>query len=114
LEPVHSNLAEEVIANARQAAFGDPRFPTVKVDELGRITYSVDVLGEPEPAADERDLDPKVFGVIVRAGRRVGVLLPDIEGIDTAQVQVDIARRKAGIGPNEPVELYRFRVERYT
>ena len=50
----------------------------------------------------------------MRAGRRVGVLLPDIEGIDTAQVQVDIARRKAGIGPNEPVELYRFRVERYT
>ena len=114
LEPVHSNLAEEVISNARQAAFGDPRFLPVSPDELGAITYSVDVLGEPEPVADEGDLDPQLFGVIVRSGRRVGVLLPDIEGINTAAVQVNIARRKAGIGPDEPVELYRFTVNRYT
>ncbi|NLA59069.1 MAG: AmmeMemoRadiSam system protein A [Firmicutes bacterium] len=114
IEPVHSSLVEEVIANARQAAFADPRFPPVRPHELGRITYSVDVLGEPEPVTDESRLDPKVFGVIVRAGRRVGVLLPDITGVDTAKAQVDIARRKAGIRADEPVELYRFKVDRYT
>jgi len=114
IEPVHSSLAEEVISNARQAAFADPRFLPVRAFELNRITYSVDVLGEPEPVDDERQLDPRIYGVIVRSGRRVGVLLPDIEGIDTAKTQVDIARRKAGIRPDEPVELYRFRVIRYT
>ena len=91
-----------------------PCFLPVRAFELNRITYSVDVLGEPEPVDDERQLDPRIYGVIVRSGRRVGVLLPDIEGIDTAKTQVDIARRKAGIRPDEPVELYRFRVIRYT
>ena len=114
LEPVHSNLAEEVISSARQGRLWRSPLLPVSPDELGAITYSVDVLGEPEPVADEGDLEPQLFGVIVRSGRRVGVLLPDIEGINTAAVQVNIARRKAGIGPDEPVELYRFTVNRYT
>jgi AmmeMemoRadiSam system protein A len=114
IEPVHASLAEEVIANARQAAFGDPRFLPVRDYELPMLSYSVDVLGEPEAVADEGELDPEIFGIIVKAGRRVGVLLPGIEGVSTPAAQVDIARRKAGIGPDEPVKLYRFRVDRYT
>jgi AMMECR1 domain-containing protein len=73
----------------------------------------VDVLTPPEPIQSMDQLDPKRYGVIVRSGWRRGLLLPDLEGVDTVEYQVDIARRKAGIGPQEPVELYRFEVKRY-
>jgi AMMECR1 domain-containing protein len=72
----------------------------------------VDVLHPPEPAT-LNDLDPFTYGVIVACGWRRGLLLPDLEGVDTAQMQIDIAMRKAGIRPGEPIELERFRVERY-
>ncbi|WP_338824142.1 hypothetical protein MHOCP_22560 [Moorella humiferrea] len=110
--PTRANLAEEIIYNALAAGLEDPRFPPVTVEELPELTYSVDVLGEPEPAT-MADLDPRVYGVIVSCGRRRGLLLPDLEGIDTAQEQVAIARQKAGIKPNEPYRLERFKVTRY-
>jgi len=75
--------------------------------------YSVDVLSEPEPISGPDELDPKKYGVIVRRGGRVGLLLPDLDGIDTVERQISIARRKAGIGEREPVELERFEVTRY-
>jgi AMMECR1 domain-containing protein len=74
----------------------------------------VDVLSPPEPVQSLADLDPKRYGVIVESGWRRGLLLPDLEGVDTVEYQVDIARRKAGIGRNEPVQLYRFSVRRFT
>jgi hypothetical protein len=40
-------------------------------------------------------------------------LLPDLDGVDTVEYQVDIARRKAGIGPKEPIQLSRFHVQRH-
>jgi AmmeMemoRadiSam system protein A/AmmeMemoRadiSam system protein B len=114
IEPQRDTLAEELIANAVSAATRDPRFPPVSVDELSRLRYSVDILSEPEPASFE-DLDPNRYGVIVEdeAGVRRGLLLPDIEGVETAAQQVQIASRKAGIATNEPVRLYRFRVDRF-
>jgi AmmeMemoRadiSam system protein A len=114
VEPVCASLAEELIANAVSAATRDPRFPPVSAQELPRLRYSVDVLSEPEQARFE-DLDPKNYGVIVEdeAGTRRGLLLPDIEGVDTASQQVEIAARKAAISPREPVRLYRFRVRRF-
>jgi AMMECR1 domain-containing protein len=81
--------------------------------ELGDIVYSVDVLSPAEPISGPEELDPKRYGVIVRRGERVGLLLPDLEGIDTAEEQISIARRKAGIGLDVPVELERFEVTRY-
>lgn len=113
IAPTYSTLAHEVIANARQAAVADPRFAPVQLEELAQIKYSVDVLGEPEPVDSIKDLDPKTFGVVVEAGARRGLLLPDLEGIDSAESQVAIARRKAGIRPDEPIQLYRFEVQRY-
>ncbi|HVG29951.1 MAG TPA: AmmeMemoRadiSam system protein A [Pyrinomonadaceae bacterium] len=115
VEPMRPNLAEELIANAVSAATRDPRFPPVSAEELPRLRYSVDVLSEPEPAQFE-DLDPKDYGVIVEdeAGTRRGLLLPDIEGVETAAQQVQIAARKAGISPRETVRLYRFRVRRFS
>jgi AmmeMemoRadiSam system protein A len=113
IEPGRDTLFEEVIANAISAATSDPRFVPVTVEELSNLRYSVDVLYTPEETAME-DLDPAVFGVIVEdaAGRR-GLLLPDIPGIDDAEQQVEIASRKAGIPRDEPVRLWRFRVERF-
>lgn len=107
------SVAEEVIRNAIEAATRDPRFPPVLKDELGELEISVDVLGEPEPASSVKDLDVKRFGVIVKSGHRRGLLLPNLEGVDSPEEQIAICRRKAGIGPEEPVELFRFEVRRY-
>ena len=73
----------------------------------------MDVLTNPEPVADESQLDPKKYGVIVECGWRRGLLLPDLEGVDSVDYQIDICRQKGGIGPEEPVKLYRFEVKRY-
>ena len=115
VEPTRASLAEELVENAVSAATRDPRFPPVSAQELPRLRYSVDVLSEPEPAQFE-DLDPKEYGVIVEdeAGTRRGLLLPDIEGVETAAQQLQIAARKAGISPRESVRLYRFRVRRFS
>jgi AmmeMemoRadiSam system protein A/AmmeMemoRadiSam system protein B len=114
IEPVKETLAEELISNAVSAATRDPRFPPVTPAELEHLRYSVDVLSEPEPARFE-ELDPALYGVIVedQAGLHRGLLLPDIEGIETATQQVEIAMRKAGIAPGTPLKLSRFRVERF-
>ncbi len=113
LEPTRASVADEVIQNAISAATRDPRFPAVQPSELKELEISVDVLTPAEPIASIDELDPKRYGVIVQSGWRRGVLLPDLEGVDTAEYQVSIARRKAGIGPEEPVQLYRFEVKRY-
>ncbi|HYN85747.1 MAG TPA: AmmeMemoRadiSam system protein A [Pyrinomonadaceae bacterium] len=114
IEPDKRTLAEEIVTNAAHAATRDPRFPPIGETELSNLRYSVDVLHAPEPAEFE-DLDPSLYGVIVEdeAGRRRGLLLPDIEGVETAAQQVQIAARKAGIAPGQSVRLYRFRVQRF-
>jgi len=112
-EPAAPNVAEEIIQNAISSATRDPRFPPVAPDELEHLEYSVDVLTTPKPVADKSRLDPKKYGVIVECGFRRGLLLPDLEGVDTVDYQIDICRQKAGIAPDEPVKLYRFEVKRY-
>lgn len=114
IEPAKETLAEEIIVNAIHAATRDPRFEPVSAEELPTLRYSVDVLEPPEPARFE-DLDPVEYGVIVedQIGARRGLLLPNIEGIETADQQVQIAARKAGIRPDTPLRLQRFRVRRF-
>ena len=114
IEPAKETLAEEVIMNAVNAATRDPRFVPIAADELSSLRYSVDILGVPEPTSFE-DLDPAIYGVIVEdeSGEFRGLLLPDIEGVDTAARQVEIAARKAGISARSPLKLFRFRVDRY-
>jgi AmmeMemoRadiSam system protein B/AmmeMemoRadiSam system protein A len=113
IEPDEANIAQEIIRNAVQSSTQDPRFNPVKPEELPELVYSVDVLTEPEPVNSERDLDPQKYGAIVEAGWRRGLLLPDLEGVDTVQRQLEICRMKAGIGAEERVKLYRFEVKRY-
>jgi len=113
IRPAQDNLAAEIMANAIQAATADPRFNPVSPEELSMLQFSVDILEEPERIDSKDKLDPEVYGVIVRSGYRTGLLLPNIDGVDSVDEQVAIAKRKAGIELNEEVELYRFRVTRY-
>ena len=112
-QPTCAHVAEEVIRNAISAATRDPRFAPVQPNELVELDISVDVLSPPEAIQSLDQLDPKRYGVIVQSGSRRGLLLPDLEGVDSAEQQVGIARRKALIDPREPVHLYRFEVKRY-
>ncbi len=113
IAPTEPSLAQEVINNAISAATRDWRFWPVNPSELADLEIDVSVLYPPEPIDSTAQLDPKHYGVIVQRGGRRGLLLPDIEGVDDVETQVGIARQKAGIGPHEPVKLYRFRVEKY-
>lgn len=107
-------LAEEIVANAISAATRDPRFPPIREEELGSLEISVDVLGEAEPIESESALDVKRYGVIVEKGYRRGLLLPDLDGVDTVEDQIAIAKRKAGIREEErDVKMYRFEVIRH-
>lgn len=119
IQAAHENVAREVIENAIAAASRDPRFHAVEEHELKDLDVKVDVLGEPEPVGGVEDLDPKRYGLIVQSLRhpwKRGLLLPDLEGIDTAEKQLHWTRyHKAGItDPDEPVQLFRFEVKRYT
>ncbi|MBN1152410.1 MAG: AmmeMemoRadiSam system protein A [Dehalococcoidia bacterium] len=112
-EPTRENVAVEIVSNAISSATQDPRFRPVTPAELPELEYSVDVLTSPEPVSGPEELDAKRYGVIVEAGWRRGLLLPDLDGVDSVQQQIEICRMKAGIGARESVRLYRFEVKRY-
>ena len=111
--PTTDCVSDEVIRLAVEAGTKDPRFNPVEADELCELKYTVDILSKPEKAAIE-DLDVKRYGVIVSNGYRRGLLLPDLEGVDTIEYQLAIALNKAGISPDENFEIERFTVERHT
>lgn len=112
--PTRATLAEEICANAVSAGCRDPRFAPVEPDELPELVYDVDVLSAPEDISGPGELDPARYGVIVSCGGRRGLLLPDLDGIDTPEEQVRIAARKGGIDPTEPGVTYqRFTVTRH-
>lgn len=112
-EPTRKSVAEEIVYNAISSATCDPRFSPVRVSELDDLQYSVDILTQPEPVRGPDELDPAVYGVIVESGFKRGLLLPDLEGVNTAEEQIRICKMKAGISDGEPVQLYRFMVRRY-
>jgi AMMECR1 domain-containing protein len=104
----------ETIVNAISAATKDPRFYPVEENELEELVYSVDVLSCPEKVKDISELEPRKYGVIVVHGHKRGLLLPDLEGVDTVEEQLSIVKMKADILPHEEIEIYRFEVRRYT
>lgn len=113
IQAVQSCLAQEIIENAVSASVRDPRFSPIEPEELEYLVISVDVLGETEKISSPEELDTKKYGVIVTKGRKRGLLLPNLEGIDTVEEQIAIAKQKAGIGAREEVELERFEVVRH-
>jgi len=113
IAPATGNIAHEIIQNAVSAGLKDPRFGQVTEQELPLLTYKVDVLATPEKIAGQNGLDVKRFGVIVSSGPKRGLLLPNLDGIDTVEEQIAIARKKGGISENEPISLERFEVVRH-
>lgn len=113
IQSTRDTLEEEIVYNAIQAACTDPRFPPVTEEELDVLDVCVSILHDAERVASLAELDPSTYGVIVSAGGRRGLLLPDIEGIDTAEMQVSIAMQKGCIAPGEPVVLERFQVDKH-
>ena len=113
IAPTCENLAWEIVQNAISACSRDPRFSPVRPNELDELEYSVDVLGAPEPVDSPAALDPKTYGVIVSCGGRRGLLLPDLDGVDSVEAQLSIALQKGGIRENEPYKIERFKVVRH-
>ena len=110
--PTTDSVANEIIRNAIQAALADPRFLEVTEGELVDIDISVDVLTDPIKATKE-ELNPKIYGVIVSKGQNRGLLLPDLEGINTVEEQLSIACQKGEIDPNGDYDIEKFEVIRY-
>ena len=111
--PVQDSIAEEIISNAISAVSRDPRFNPVREDELSLLEINVDILGKPEYIDGPDKLDVKRYGVIVTCGSKCGLLLPDLEGVDTVDYQIKIAMQKGGIDPSDDYRLQRFEVIRY-
>jgi len=111
--PQRKNIAEEIIRNAVSSGFEDPRFEPVENYELDDLVYSVDILTEPEPVKSLDELNPKEYGIIVQKGYRKGLLLPNLDGIETIYDQINIALKKAGINPDEDYNIEKFKVVRH-
>lgn len=107
-EPRERNLRTEIARSAVAAAFSDPRFPPLRLEEIDRLDITVYLLGPPELVHEVVDLDPARYGVIVESGGRRGLLLPAIPGISTVDHQLEIAMNKAGIDSLDDAVLYRF------
>jgi len=112
-DPTGPSIAEETVSSAIAAATRDPRFDPVSRSELDELEYHVDILSHPEPVENVSQLDAGKYGVIVESGWRRGLLLPDLEGVNTVEEQIRICRMKAGIGPDDPIRLFRFEVKRH-
>jgi AmmeMemoRadiSam system protein A len=112
ITPFCKTLAEEVAECACAAAFADPRFPPINLHEFDTVRFEISLLGPLSPAESIAQLDAKRFGVVVSSGFKRGLLLPDLDGVDTVEMQIDIARRKAGIGRHEAITIQKFEIER--
>lgn len=113
VSPTTDSIAHEISRNAVSAGTGDPRFYPVQENELEELQYSVDILRSPEAIEDANQLDVKKYGVIVRSGYKSGLLLPNLEGVDTVEEQLDIVLQKAGISKGESYKMERFEVIRH-
>ena len=111
--PNQDNLAKEIIQNSVNAAIRDPRFKPVTIEELDQLLFSVDVLTPLEPVDKPEQLNPRQYGLSIKHEGRQGILLPDLEGIDTVQRQIDLCLKKGNIKKNAAYQMYRFEVERY-
>jgi AmmeMemoRadiSam system protein A len=113
LTPTEPTLADAVINTAVASAVDDPRFPPMTPPELAGLEIKIDVLSPLERVTDIDQLDEKIYGVVIQSGKRRAVLLPDIAAINSVARQLEMVRRKAQLGPDEPADLFRFTVTRY-
>lgn len=113
LEPTTSNIGYEIVQNAISSATKDTRFNPVTIDEVEKLTCSIDVMGEPDIIHNVSELDPSKYGIIVKCGMRQGLLLPNLHGVTTVEEQIAVAKSKAHVAPEEYVEIYKFETRRY-
>jgi AmmeMemoRadiSam system protein A len=115
--PTKENIAKEIISNAIAAASQDFRFGPIQKEELPHLSYTVYLLSEPEPIKNIKELNPKKYGIIVKtvaSPQKSGLLLPDLEDVDTIEEQISIACQKAGIDlTEEKILIYKFTVKKY-
>lgn len=112
--PIKENIAQEIIHNAIATATEDYRFGPIQKEELPHLSYIVYLLNEPELVKNTKELDPKKYGIIIKTGQKSGLLLPNLEGVDTIEKQISIACQKGGIDPTkERIIIQRFTVEKY-
>ena len=107
------SIASEIIHNAISAAVKDFRFDPITEDELDELDISVDILGDSEDINSKDELDVKRYGVIVYTDTKRGLLLPNLDNVDTIDEQVQIALNKAGITKDEEFKMKRFEVIRH-
>lgn len=113
--PRYNNIKDEIVRTAIAAATSDTRFKPVNRDELDKLTYSVDILSKPEKVDSVNELNPEKYGIIITsASWKRAVLLPDLPGINTTDIQIAIARQKAGIRQDEKIKIQKFTVKRYS
>jgi AmmeMemoRadiSam system protein A len=117
----HRMLAEDVIANAFAAAFADPRFPPVALEEIENLNLHLSILSPLReiPCRSEEELlaqlRPGTDGLVLEEGQRRGTFLPSVwaslpEKKDfLAQLKI-----KAGFPPNywsPRIKAYRYTTE---
>lgn len=117
-------LAEDVRANARAAAFRDPRFPPLRPDEVADTHVEVSLLGSAEPLAVHTEADavaqlrPRVDGVIVRSGGHRATFLPQVwDQLPDPHEFLAHLWAKAGLRPGAwgpDVQLWRYQVEEWS
>ncbi|MDO8424755.1 MAG: AmmeMemoRadiSam system protein A [bacterium] len=108
------NIAEEVIRNAIASATQDDRFAKIAKEEVSHLSFTIYVLNPPEQVTSTQQLDPKKFGAIVMTTEKCGLLLPDLEGVETVEQQLNICCQKGGIDPlKEKIAIFKFEVQKY-
>ncbi len=115
--PAHKNLAKEIILNSIAACSRDNRFSPISAEELPNLKIEVSLLSVPEKISTPDELDPKKYGVIVKCpDGRTGLLLPDLEGVDSIEQQISIAYQKGGISPalEKEMEIFKFTVQKFS
>ncbi len=119
----HRPLYEDIIHNARAAAFEDPRFVELKKEELDTIRVEVSLLTPPERVEyrDIADLKskirPGIDGIILKHGAYQATYLPQVwEQLPTFESFMAHLCQKAGMPTNcleAHPEVYRYQVEEY-
>ena len=109
-----NNTADEIVNIAIRSAVNDKRFDPVSKEELENLAYSVDILEKPVDIKSTDELDPKKFGVIVFSGKKAGILLPDIKGVNTPEQQIKYAKINGNIRQDEEIDkIQKFAVQRF-
>lgn len=119
----HRPLGQDVAANAEHAAFRDPRFAPLSLQEWPRVAAEVSLLSTPEKAefGDEIDLlgrlRPGVDGVILEHRGRRGTFLPQVwESLPDPRRFMQELRRKAGLPADTPLAqcgVWRYQVVKW-